>query len=295
MKKLFLALIVFVCAFAAAQDKRVSPENEGFIIGDTWFASVEEFIQSGARCMTITPNDAEQAIIEEDLEFLFQEYGDDLIANKAVSIPIYYHVITCGSTGSVTQSRLTSQTNVLNAAFSSAGFSFYQAGLDTTNNCNWYSMSSSYESQAKNALRKGGSNALNIYVAGIGGGLLGWATFPWNYSGNPKMDGVVLLNASLPGGSATNYNLGDTGTHEVGHWMGLYHTFQGGCSTTGDYVDDTAREASAASGCPTGRNTCSQAGVDPITNFMDYTYDSCMNNFTAGQRTRMTSMWNSYR
>lgn len=295
MKKVFLALIVSVCMLVSAQDKRVSPENEGFIIGDTYFTSIEEFHASGARCSTSTPDDAEQAFIEQELEFLFEEYGQELIANKAVSIPVYYHVITCGTTGSVTQTRLTNQTNVLNSAFSGSGFSFYQAGLDTTNNCNWYSMSGSYESQAKNALRKGGSNALNIYVAGIGGGLLGWATFPWNYAGNPKMDGVVLLNASLPGGSATNFNLGDTGTHEVGHWMGLYHTFQGGCSTTGDYVDDTAREQSAASGCPTGRDTCSAAGVDPITNFMDYTYDSCMNNFTNGQRTRMTSMWNSYR
>ncbi len=297
MKKVVLVLIMSVCLLVSAQDKRVSPGNEGFMIGDTWFESIEEFTASGVRCSTDTPDDAEQAFVEEELEFLFEEYGQELIANKAVSIPVYFHVITCGTTGAVSQTRLTNQLNVLNGAFSGSGFSFYQAGVDNTNNCSWYSMGqgSSNETAAKNALRKGGSNALNFYVAGIGGGLLGWATFPWNYAGNPLKDGVVVLNASLPGGSATNFNLGDTGTHEVGHWMGLYHTFQGGCSTTGDYVDDTAREQSAASGCPTGRDTCSAAGVDPITNFMDYTYDSCMNNFTNGQRTRMTSMWNSYR
>ena len=248
-------------------------------------------------CATIEPSALERDAIEQRLA----ELGDTAAITASHVIPVYVHRIHAsnGTGGAVSTAQITDQIAILNAAYATSGFSFSLTATDDTNNDSWYASSGgTSETQMKNALRQGGSNALNVYTNNMGGGLLGWATFPSSYASQPKNDGVVVLFSSLPGGTAAPYNLGDTATHEVGHWMGLYHTFQGGCSKNNDGVSDTPAEKSAAFGCPTGRDTCTgnrYPGLDPITNFMDYTDDACMDRFSAGQDTRMTQMWTAYR
>ena len=151
----------------------------------------------------------------------------------------------------------------------------------------------------KQTLRRGGNNALNLYST-TAGDYLGWAYLPdiMTKPGQAYLDGVVFDWESIPGTSTTyagRYDQGETATHEVGHWLNLEHTFFGGCNAKGDFVDDTPAEKTPTWGCPAGKDTCTAPGLDPIHNYMDYSYDSCYTEFTAGQVQRMRDAWLLYR
>lgn len=272
-----------------------------FVVNGQAFADQKAYVDSGARCTTVQPSALEQLLLAAKEQSFAAEQaakGRDVYQTAGGNIPVYWHVITNTSgQGAPTSAQISQQIAVLNAAYAAAGFTFNLVQTTTTANNTWYTCTGgTCESQMKNALRQGGAGTLNIYSNNMGGGLLGWATFPSNYNSQPKLDGVVVLYSTLPGGNASPYNLGDTGTHEVGHWLGLYHTFQGGCNNPGDSVSDTPAEKSPAYGCPTGRNSCrTKPGLDPITNFMDYTDDACMNTFSAGQNSRMNAQFTQYR
>ncbi|KAH9062052.1 Metalloprotease [Lactarius vividus] len=219
-----------------------------------------------------------------------------------VTVPVHFHVISEDGTpqgGNLTVDSIISQMNVLNDGFAHSGLSFKLVNVTRTVNADWFNNASpgmSQQDDMKEFLRKGGAADLNLYSVGFNNSqLLGYATFPIDYSTSPKDDGVVFRYSSVPGGTAEPYNEGKTVTHEVGHWVGLYHTFQGGCEGPGDHVGDTPAEASPAFGCPTGRDTCSSSGVDPIQNYMDYSNDSCMNQFTRGQIRRLLFQFVIYR
>jgi hypothetical protein len=261
------------------------------------------------RCGTTAPDEARRLEIEAEVAAAQPTVGPQastsggwLPGNRNVSV--YWHVIRAGTTlsqGNIPDSQILAQMAKLNASFDDATFFFDLVSINRVTNLDWYTASpgSSKETAMKTALRQGTANELNIYSLNVGGGLLGWGTFPSSYDSSPHLDGIVLLYTVVPGGTAAPYNQGDYLVHETGHWLGLYHTFQGGCAnnptTGGDLVADTPAEKSPAYGCPIGRNTCSSPGNDPIENFMDYTDDACMDHFTAGQYDRMISQYATYR
>ena len=291
------------------------------------FESHKAFVDAGRRCSTRHVDDIEMDEVNrhasEHGRALGRQGGGGsgghedaarLYPNGSITINVYFHVVShSNGTGNIPDSRLDNQINAMNEHFSgldtpvyrtaaaNTSFRFVRAGVTRTVNDAWYNAGpgSAAQTAMKNALHQGTADDLNFYT-NSGGGYLGWATFPNEYAGAPSQDGVVCYWASLPGSNYVPYNEGDTGTHEVGHWLGLYHTFQGGCTSPNDGVADTPLERSSFFGCPGNKapDTCkgpSGPGVDPIENFMDYTDDPCMYKFSLGQSDRADSMWATYR
>ena len=131
---------------------------------------------------------------------------------------------------------------------------------------------------------------LNIYISKQNNGVYGYATFPLDdyESEHPNLSGVIIHKSTLPGGDNTiGWNQGGCLVHEVGHFMGLLHTFTNGCDGDGDFAPlpgdhcaDTPTEAYKHYDCPPDyTDTCPEdLGYDPIHNYMDYTSDDCRTN-----------------
>jgi hypothetical protein len=230
-----------------------------------------------------------------------------------VTIPIVFHVLYNNASENITDARLMEQLQILNDDFrrtnADANGTWAQAadaevefclavrdpqGEPTTGiNRVSTSVSSWGTNDAMKFTAQGGADAwptgnyLNFWVCNMGGGILGYAQFP---GGPASTDGVVCgyTTVGLSGSAAAPYNLGRTATHEVGHWLNLYHIWgDGGCGVD-DAVADTPESDAANYSCASSHTSC--ATVDMIENYMDYTDDACMNLFTQGQADRMAAV-----
>merc|ERR1712038_1544895 len=200
------------------------------------YDSHSDYFQSAnfdGGCRTQDPTPKQILLTSKEVK----EYSNsEHIESATINIPTIWHTIYGGSNdGLLTDAEIEESMNVINAAFA-PDFSFTLIKEQKIQNNQWFTLGIDSDMQYKQPLREGNCGTLNIYSLNPGGGLLGWATFPDGCEGDIKNDGVVILYSSVPGGDGAPYNEGDTLTHEVGHWLGLYHTFQGGCNG-GDEVD----------------------------------------------------------
>ena len=288
-----LVLLVAAVGLLAATAAPVSA-------GSTGRQSASPFCFGGLeQLLTNAANARGGKVREKPTKDLPTEVGPQAGAGSgfAVTIPIWFHVISPdGVVGDVKDSVLQRQLQVMNSTFAGTGFSYTLAGVTRTVNQAWYELpNTGVEQEMKKTLHVGDASTLNVYTTS-GAGFLGWATFPTEFNSRESMDGIVIDYRSMPGGDyGREFSLGKTLTHEAGHWLGLLHTFQGGCNTNGDYVDDTPAMSVPTGGCPEGKDTCPEPGLDPIHNYMDYSFDSCYSEFTAGQTARMQDQWLAFR
>lgn len=228
---------------------------------------------------------------------------------EPIVVRTFVHIIRRDNgTGGVTRRAVHRQMKAINDGFAglvpegaTTPFVFRLArdGIDNRHNTDWFNWSlyeDTDDREAKRALHRGTMADLNIYIAKLGEGLLGYANYPGTSS--LKRDGLVILNGSVPGGYAAPYNGGDTATHEIGHWLNLMHTFENGCKYPGDHVKDTPSQDDGMNVfyCRTRNDTCPAIrGYDPVRNFMSYGDDTCLNQFTDGQSRRMQRAWYTFR
>ena len=265
-----------------------------------------------------------QAIEQQALVYSQNNHGG---SRAVVTIPVVVHVVYATSAQNISDALIQAQINQLNldyaklnsdassvpAAFSTVAANtnvqFCLAQRDPSGNASTgivrklTTVASFSTNDAVKKTSTGGDDAwdatkyLNLWVCNLGGGLLGYAQFP---GGPAATDGVVVLCTSVGSmttpGSASPYNFGRTATHEVGHWLNLYHIWgDDGTACTGtDNVSDTPNQSSENYGCPVFPKTDACSASSPgvmFMNYMDYTDDGCMNMFTAGQATRMNALF----
>ena len=232
-----------------------------------------------------------------------------------ITIPTVVHVVYRSGSQNVSDAQIQSQIDVLNEDFrrqnadadntwsqaDDVEIEFCLASVDPNGNptsgitrTSTTKRSFSYNNDGVKFASSGGHDAwpasdyLNLWVCDLGNGLLGYAQFP---GGPAATDGVVIDYAYFGriGTATAPYELGRTATHEVGHWLNLRHIWGDGPCGVDDFVGDTPESDAANYACAVGHISC--GSVDMVQNYMDYSYDGCMNLFTAGQTSRMRALF----
>jgi hypothetical protein len=296
------------------------------------FWSFVAFSQEGRNCGTQNRLDffktqhPESIINQSDLELQIQKWIKDnpSVKASAITIPVVVHVVYKNNAENISDAQIQTQIDVLNEDFrrlnqdaSNTPFDFLPFAADMQIE---FCLAKRYLGVPTNGIvrkqtnlpeiplysdsifftQMGGSSAwntnryLNIWVCDIAGNVMGWAQFP--SGGNSQTDGIVIdyERFGTIGTVSQPYHKGRTTTHEVGHWLSLFHVW--GDNTCGDdFVSDTPEQEQANYGCKIHPQTSCTNNGDMFMNFMDYSDDACMNIFTQGQKLRAMAAINTYR
>jgi len=264
--------------------------------------SVPSQVGSHAQCLThISADDRveiERGLLSVRSIELEEREIESYVFNVSFNV-VYTNETRAG--GWVPDADIQAQIKTLNADYNSTGISFVLVNTTRINSPDWFEHAypgSDQEQAMKRLYNIGDAATLNVYTLTFNSTTksLGTAAIPSAYYRNPKSDGVMIRHSTVTNGPREHFNMGRTLTHEVGHWLGLFHTFEGSCDDgVGDNISDTPPQASGSEGCPVGRDSCPGDGPDLINNFMDYSYDSCMTSFTKGQAVRMREAAKAFR
>ncbi len=305
MKKVLLSAVTALLLFSCQNDQTESADSNVSAIAHRGCAT-QEVLEAQLKA------DPTLAIRMNEIEaFTNKALLTGKLVNGKVQIPVVVNVLYRTTAQNISNAQIQTQIDVLNKDFNAlnsdfgsvpalfsgvkanVGISFVldQVIRKSTTKTSWGT------NDAMKKVAQGGiaptspTTKLNLWSCAIGGGILGYAQFP---GGASATDGVVIDSKyfGLSGSANAPFNLGRTGTHEVGHWMNLRHIW-GDATCGSDLVSDTPTHNTANYGVPAypHYSTCSGTPVEMTMNYMDYTDDNGMYMFSNGQKSRMAAVF----